>query len=147
MKTGNLAANECDTIELKSAEEMSKSFKKTALSATSVIEEQDETDATGSTDFGKPPLPKTAKTESVTLTNAADTDSKYTWRIDLSKTESFWTGWFKGLSQKFLDIRVPKVLLLANIHGLDTALTVGQMQGKPTSFSSLTKMDYFKMKF
>ncbi|KAK5639689.1 hypothetical protein RI129_012181 [Pyrocoelia pectoralis] len=56
--------------------------------------------------------------------------SKYTWRIDLSKTEKFWIGWFKGLSQKFLDIRVPKVLLLANIHGLDTTLTVGQMQGK-----------------
>lgn len=54
----------------------------------------------------------------------------YTWRIDLSKTEPFWNGWFKGLSQKFLDIPVPKVLLLANIHGLDTTLTVGQMQGK-----------------
>jgi len=56
--------------------------------------------------------------------------AKYTWRIDLSKTEPFWNGWFKGLSQKFLDITAPKVLLLANIHGLDTALTVGQMQGK-----------------
>lgn len=55
---------------------------------------------------------------------------QYTWRIDLSRTEPFWSGWFKGLSQKFLDVSVPKVLLLANIHGLDTTLTVGQMQGK-----------------
>lgn len=60
---------------------------------------------------------------------AVDTNI-YTWRIDLSKTERFWNGWFKGLSQKFLNITIPKVLLLANIHGLDTALTIGQMQGK-----------------
>jgi len=56
--------------------------------------------------------------------------NKYTWRIDLSKTEPYWGGWFKGLSQKFLNVSVPKILLLANIFGLDTTLTVGQMQGK-----------------
>lgn len=54
----------------------------------------------------------------------------YMWRIDLSKTEQFWNGWFRGLSQKFLEVPVPKVLLMANIHGLDTTLTLGQMQGK-----------------
>lgn len=52
------------------------------------------------------------------------------WRIDLAKSEKFWTGWFQGLSQKFLDLRVPKLLLLASIDGLDRTLTVGQMQGK-----------------
>lgn len=57
-------------------------------------------------------------------------NKKYTWRIDLAKTEKFWTGWFEGLSQKFLDLRVPKLLLLASIDGLDRTLTVGQMQGK-----------------
>lgn len=57
-------------------------------------------------------------------------NSRYTWRIDLAKTEKFWTGWFEGLSQKFLDLRVPKLLLLASIDGLDRTLTVGQMQGK-----------------
>ncbi|XP_058450219.1 protein phosphatase methylesterase 1 [Malaya genurostris] len=55
---------------------------------------------------------------------------KYTWRIDLSKSETYWEGWFQGLSQKFLDVRVPKLLLLAGIDNLDRALTVGQMQGK-----------------
>lgn len=54
----------------------------------------------------------------------------YTWRIDLTKTEEFWSGWFEGLSQKFLDLCVPKLLLLANIDGLDRTLTVGQMQGR-----------------
>lgn len=31
---------------------------------------------------------------------------------------------------KFLELPVPKLLLLASIDGLDRALTVGQMQGK-----------------
>lgn len=57
-------------------------------------------------------------------------DKKYTWRIDLSKSEQYWSGWFENLSAKFLDLRVPKLLLLASIDGLDRALTVGQMQGK-----------------
>lgn len=55
---------------------------------------------------------------------------KYTWRIDLSKSEVFWPGWFEGLSQKFLDLYAPKLLLLAGIDNLDRTLTVGQMQGK-----------------
>lgn len=54
---------------------------------------------------------------------------RYTWRIDLSKSEEFWPGWFQGLSEKFLNVRVPKLLLLASIDGLDKTLTVGQMQG------------------
>lgn len=92
-------------------------------------EEKDESDK--SEDIGKPPLPKSQKTDFfVAPSLKLQTDGpKYTWRIDLSKTESFWTGWYKGLSQKFLDVRVPKLLLLANIFGLDTTLTVGQMQG------------------
>ncbi|EDS34884.1 phosphatase methylesterase 1 [Culex quinquefasciatus] len=61
---------------------------------------------------------------------AAASVKKYTWRIDLSKSEKYWEGWFQGLSQKFLDVRVPKLLLLAGIDNLDRALTVGQMQGK-----------------
>lgn len=125
IQTGNLAANECDDIELKTADELSsKPFKKEIMSPITIVEEEEEGEE-NCTDCGKPPLPKTAKTEF-----SAPEGQKYTWRIDLSKTERFWSGWFKGLSQKFLDIRVPKLLLLANIHGLDTALTVGQMQGR-----------------
>lgn len=57
-------------------------------------------------------------------------NKKYTWRIDLSKSEVYWKGWFEGLSEKFLNLKVPKLLLLASIDGLDKTLTVGQMQGK-----------------
>lgn len=55
---------------------------------------------------------------------------KYTWRIDLCKTEKHWRGWFQGLSNIFLNCRAQKLLLLANIDRLDKDLTVGQMQGK-----------------
>lgn len=55
---------------------------------------------------------------------------KYTWRIDLSKSEKYWVGWFDGLSEKFLSLRPAKLLLLAGIDNLDKTLTVGQMQGK-----------------
>lgn len=62
---------------------------------------------------------------------SGDTDpKKYTWRINLAKTEQHWPGWFQGLSEKFLNLRVAKLLLLAGIDNLDRALTVGQMQGK-----------------
>lgn len=53
----------------------------------------------------------------------------YKWKIDLSKTEPFWVGWFQGMSQKFIDLHVRKVLLLANLT-MDTALTRAQMEGK-----------------
>nr|CAG4649408.1 EOG090X07NZ [Scapholeberis mucronata]SVE93670.1 EOG090X07NZ [Scapholeberis mucronata] len=54
----------------------------------------------------------------------------YLWRIDLTKTEHQWPGWFHGLSAKFLAIPSAKLLLLAGIDRLDKELTVGQMQGK-----------------
>lgn len=55
---------------------------------------------------------------------------KYTWRIDLSQSEKWWKGWFENLSDKFLEIPIPKLLILAGIDNLDKKLTVGQMQGK-----------------
>ena len=48
----------------------------------------------------------------------------------MAKTEPFWTGWFQGLSQKFLAAKASKLLLLAGVDRLDKDLTVGQMQGK-----------------
>lgn len=56
--------------------------------------------------------------------------NRFKWRIDLEKTEKYWPGWFEGLSEMFLSLPCPKLLLLASIDGLDRTLTVGQMQGK-----------------
>ncbi|XP_048091969.1 protein phosphatase methylesterase 1-like [Alosa alosa] len=60
----------------------------------------------------------------------AETLSSYCWRIDLSKAEKYWDGWFRGISNLFLSCNVPKLLLLAGIDRLDRDLTIGQMQGK-----------------
>jgi len=64
------------------------------------------------------------------LANSDSQTWKYVWRIDLGQTEKYWSGWFKGLSNIFLNCPVPKMLLLAGIDRLDRDLTVGQMQGK-----------------
>jgi len=54
----------------------------------------------------------------------------YTWRIDLAATEPHWSGWFTGMSARFLGVPTAKLLLLAGVDRLDRDLTVGQMQGK-----------------
>lgn len=77
-----------------------------------------------------PAAPTSVDTEAPATSTPPVNLKKYTWRIDLSKSEKYWEGWFQGLSQKFLDVKVPKLLLLAGIDNLDRALTVGQMQGK-----------------
>ena len=38
-------------------------------------------------------------------------------------------GWFEGMSELFLSVNVPKVLILAGTDRLDTTLMRGQMQG------------------
>uniref|UniRef100_A0A671X4M4 Protein phosphatase methylesterase 1 n=1 Tax=Sparus aurata TaxID=8175 RepID=A0A671X4M4_SPAAU len=57
-------------------------------------------------------------------------ETVFTWRVELSKTEKYWEGWFRGLSALFLTCPVPKLLLLAGVDRLDKDLTIGQMQGK-----------------
>ena len=52
------------------------------------------------------------------------------WRTDLLATKPYWETWFKGLTQCFLDVRVPKQLLLAGSDRMDKELTIAQMQGK-----------------
>ncbi|XP_050517786.1 protein phosphatase methylesterase 1-like [Diabrotica virgifera virgifera] len=129
VKTGKLASNDCNAEEpvASSAKEIP-----STCSIEDIIEVNEAEDGICSIS-GKPPLPQSQNTETFKTPISVRTEQDgepYTWRIDLSKTEKFWPGWFKGLSQKFLDLRIPKLLLLANIHGLDTTLTVGHMQGK-----------------
>lgn len=129
-KTGILAASECDSFEKTSSHaEIPMKFAKIPMEdAISEEAEEDNNKNNGESSSSKPPLPHSNGCEH-NFQRPDETESSYIWRINLSETESFWTGWFKGLSQKFLEIPIPKVLLLANIQGLDTALTIGQMQG------------------
>ncbi|XP_063382396.1 protein phosphatase methylesterase 1 [Cydia fagiglandana] len=84
-----------------------------------IAEEPEDADA----DFTPPPTAPPQRGD-------GDTNMRYKWRIDLSKTERYWSGWFQGLSARFLSVRAPRLLLLASIEGLDRELTIGQMQGK-----------------
>ena len=52
------------------------------------------------------------------------------WRTDVAKTRPHWDGWYAGLSKLFVEVKTPKLLLLAGTDRLDVDLTVAQMQGK-----------------
>lgn len=58
-------------------------------------EDEEENDAGDkpSSNSSQPPL----------TTNISNDSNKYTWRIDLSKTEQFWQGWFSGLLNSYFD--------------------------------------------
>ena len=59
-----------------------------------------------------------------------DAGGRWVWRTPLAGSQPYWEGWYKGLSDLFLSIITPKVLVLAGTDRLDRPLTVGQMQGK-----------------
>ena len=52
------------------------------------------------------------------------------WRTNLAQSEQYWTGWYSGLSNMYLSVTAPKILILAGTDRLDRPLTIGQMQGK-----------------
>lgn len=57
-------------------------------------------------------------------------DGKFYWKTDLLKTEKYWNEWYQGISEIFLNLKIPKLLLVAGMDRLDTPLTKGQIQGK-----------------
>ncbi|XP_017753346.1 PREDICTED: protein phosphatase methylesterase 1 [Eufriesea mexicana] len=109
IETNKLATHDIDLLSQSSCECNSE----TTIPREDIIQEEEPIN------MPPPPIP----------TNTTAT-KKYVWRIDLSKTEQHWFGWFKGLSTAFLNVPAPKVLLLAGVDRLDRELTVGQMQGK-----------------
>ncbi|XP_029668663.1 protein phosphatase methylesterase 1 [Formica exsecta] len=113
IETGKLATHDIDSLptEYNTCE----SNPEPVLPRDDIIQEEES--------FSMPP-------PSASTSSAISANRKYVWRIDLAKTEQHWFGWFKGLSTAFLDISVPKMLLLAGVDRLDRELTVGQMQGK-----------------
>lgn len=120
IQTGQLATNELPLSETQIDTTTTDSTSTSVFSHSAIAEDVEENENNTST-----PLPTTDNQH-----HRPAADKKYTWRIDLSKSEQYWSGWFENLSAKFLDLSVPKLLLLASIDGLDRALTVGQMQGK-----------------
>ncbi|KAJ3766766.1 Alpha/Beta hydrolase protein [Lentinula raphanica] len=54
----------------------------------------------------------------------------FIWRTPLRSTAPYWQSWFVGLSNKFLNVRTARLLVLAGTDRLDKELMIGQMQGK-----------------
>eukprot|EP00093_Oithona_nana_P012035 12035.XXX_661160_662383_1 [CDS] Oithona nana genome sequencing. len=123
----NATTNECAANEIKeetetSIESTSKPTARLPLEDEHAIQEEDEDDDEAS----KEPKEKQFKSPEEPELKT----SSYAWRIDLGQTEPHWTGWFTGLSSKFLSVPATKMLVLAGVDRLDRDLTVGQMQGK-----------------
>eukprot|EP00871_Galdieria_phlegrea_P002640 jgi/Galph1/3377/GphlegSOOS_G2014.1 len=57
-------------------------------------------------------------------------DKRYHWRTNLEASQCYWKGWFENLSNLFLSVKAPKLLMLAGQDRLDKALTIAQMQGQ-----------------
>ena len=84
-------------------------------------------------------LPRNAASAAVSVPNqlSCEKANLYTWRTPLADVlREFAPEWFRGMSDDFLRVRVPKLLVLAaptdSVHGgaerLDAKLTVGHMQ-------------------
>lgn len=43
------------------------------------------------------------------------------------KSEKYWMSWFKGLTGSFLNVHIPKLLMLAEKERMDKDLTIAQM--------------------
>lgn len=57
-------------------------------------------------------------------------DNKYEWKVNLLESKLYWKDWFEGLTNVFLKIRFPKLLVMAGSERMDKELTIGHMQGK-----------------
>ena len=120
-KTGKCATFDVDKAREEASGSGAEIREKVVIKAADSISEEAED--------GEAPTPKPEmappKTEAAT-----ETSQQYEWRIDLAASQPHWTGWFSGLSNKFLSVPAAKLLLLAGVDRLDRDLTVGQMQGK-----------------
>ncbi|CAH1636173.1 unnamed protein product [Spodoptera littoralis] len=125
-ETGKLAINEVESYTSVSDESVPTPTRHAPL-ADRIAEESDG-EADGESESGSETIVEQFVKPSAVGDGASS--MKYKWRIELSRTERHWSGWFRGLSGAFLSVRAPRLLLLASIDGLDRELTVGQMQGK-----------------
>lgn len=62
---------------------------------------------------------------------SADASPKFVWKVDLATTsKGCWEEILMGHTERFLALRLPKLLMLSVTHNTDEALLTAQMQGK-----------------
>ena len=131
MRTGKCATSEVTTSADSTATDAAATSPGALVHGQCITEEEEESNGPATDVFKTPGGPTTTTTTTTTTTSTAAKDAlSYRWRIDLTRTEHHWPGWFHGLSAKFLSAPTAKMLLLAGVDRLDRDLMVGQMQGK-----------------
>ena len=55
---------------------------------------------------------------------------EYRWKVNIIDTKPYWVEWFKGMSNAFNSLKLPKLLLVSSMDRLDVPLAIGHMQGK-----------------
>lgn len=71
-------------------------------------------------------------------------DGSWRWRTNLQASSPYWRGWYEGLSDAFLSLSVPKMLLLAGTDRCVAAALVSEEvhvlcqchHGWPVSFTT-----------
>ena len=131
-ETGELVARLIEDSREEEVEESSQGpSKREKLDNSDSIKEEEEEEGTESIDdFKMPKAPEVKPAVDRTPPETFTGSQVLRWRIDLTRTEPHWSGWFQGLSQRFLSAPGARLLLLAGVDRLDKDLTVGQMQGK-----------------
>jgi protein phosphatase methylesterase 1 len=119
----------------------------TCVSAASELEpicEQQGQEQSMTPPLGRPPRPLGQSTDTDTaspkfspspssssyLKTSFGTTGAWVWRTPLEESSSYWEGWYRNLSSLYLNLKIPKMLILAGTDRLDRELTIGQMQGK-----------------
>ena len=59
-----------------------------------------------------------------------ENDEKFKWKTNLLDSKKYWKEWFSGLTNAFLSVKLPKLLILAGSERMDKELTIAHMQGK-----------------
>lgn len=54
----------------------------------------------------------------------------FEWKVNLLSTQPFWPGWFKGMNFAFLELKLPKMLLVSDLTKLDPEMFKAYTQGK-----------------
>lgn len=54
-------------------------------------------------------------------------DGSWRWRTNLQASSPYWRGWYEGLSDAFLGLSVPKMLLLAGTDRCVAAALVSEV--------------------
>jgi len=131
-KTGRLVSNGLDDVQTQQKDEIIESASRlTPEPPPDSIKEEDEESAEKTRENC---AEKTRDNCDTSQNSSTETSSggqgPYTWAVDLSTTEPYWSGWFADLTANFLSAPSAKLLMLAGVDRLDKDMMVAQMQGK-----------------